>query len=126
MIISLVITLVSLAITGVVFAKVFLPMIQNANSLMTNMADAARTRADLLARGAEGMGRVLGVRETGTLVNYQPELQLDLEVQSAQGQRFNTRLNAVVSPMNLARVQPGATVPVRFDPTNIARVALAI
>jgi|JI10StandDraft_1071094.scaffolds.fasta_scaffold1804237_1 hypothetical protein len=126
MIISLVITLVSLAITGVVFAKVFLPMIQNANSLMTNMADAARTRADLLARGAEGMGRVLGVRETGTLVNYQPELQLDLEVQSAQGQRFNAQCSAVVSPLNLARVQPGAVVPVRFDPTNLARIALAI
>ncbi|MFO0625908.1 MAG: hypothetical protein U0325_09860 [Polyangiales bacterium] len=126
MIISLVITLVSLAITGVVFVKVFLPMIQNANALMSNMADAARTRAELLARGAEGMGRVLGVRETGTLVNHQPELQFDLEVQSAQGQRFNAQCRAIVSPLNLARVQPGAVVPVRFDPTNIARIALAI
>lgn len=126
MIISLAITLVVLAITGVTFVKVFLPMIQNANSLMTGLANAAHTRNELLARGADGMGRVLGVRETGTLVNYQPELQLDLEVQSAQGQRFNAQCTAVVSPMNLARVQPGATVPVRFDPTNIARVALAI
>ncbi|MEZ4394314.1 MAG: hypothetical protein R3A48_24845 [Polyangiales bacterium] len=126
MIISLAITLVVLAITGVTFAKVFLPMIQNANSLMTGMANAANARAELLARGTDGMGRILGVRETGTLVNYQPELQFDLEVQSAQGQRFNAQCTAVVSPMNLARVQPGATVPVRFDPTNLARVALAI
>lgn len=126
MIISLAITLVVLAITGVTFVKVFLPMIQNANSLMTNLADAARTRNELLAHGAEGLGRIVGLRETGTMVNYQPEVQLDLEVQGAQGQRFTTRCNAVISPMNLARVQPGATVPVRFDPANIARVALAI
>lgn len=126
MIISLVVTLLSLAFTGVVFAKVFLPMIRNANTLMSGLAEAAQTRSELLARGAEGTGRILGVRDTGTLVNYQPQLQFDLEVQPAQGPSFRAQCSAVVPPFQMMHVQPGCSVPVRFDPQNIARVAVVI
>jgi hypothetical protein len=126
MIISLVITAITLGFSAYMFKTVFLPMIRNANSMMSGLAEAAQTRNELMSRGAEGVGRILGVRDTGTLVNYQPQLQFDLEVQPAQGPRFNAQCSAVVSPLNLPRVQPGCTVPVRFDPQNIARVAVVI
>lgn len=126
MMISLAITLVSLAFAGFVFWKVFFPMMRQASTLMSSLADASQNRARLLATGAEGMGRILGVRETGTLVNNQPQVVLDLEVQSAQGQRFMAQCSALVSPLSVPRVQPGCTVPVRFDPANLANVAVVI
>lgn len=124
--IGLIITLATLGFSGVIFYKVFYPMMAQANSLMGSLAASSQMRAQLLATGAEGTGRILGVRETGTLVNNQPQVVLDLEVQSAQGQRFMTQCKAFVSPMAAPRVQPGCFVPVRFDPTNIANVAVVI
>ncbi len=126
MILSLVITLVSLGISGIVFAKVFAPMMRNANNLMTSLADSAQMRSRLLATGAPGVGRVLGVRDTGTRINYQPQVVIDLEVRSSQGQVFNAQCTTVLSPVVIPQVQPGRTVPVRFDPTNLAHVAVMV
>lgn len=126
MIISLVITLVTLGVSAYLFKTIFLPMINNANSLMGSLAQDAQRRAQLMAHGAEGVGRILGLRETGTLVNHQPQVVLDLEVMSAQGQRFNAQCTALVSPMSAPRVQPGCTVPVRYNPANVADVAVVI
>jgi len=126
MILSLVITLVALGVSGFVFAKVFAPMMRNANNLMSSLAESAQTQSRVLATGAEGVGRVLGVRDTGMRVNYQPQVVIDLEVKSSLGQVFNTQCTTVLSPLVIPRVQPGNTVPVRFDPTNLANVALAV
>ncbi|MEZ4407069.1 MAG: hypothetical protein R3A52_11400 [Polyangiales bacterium] len=126
MILSLVITLVSFGFTALMMWKVFLPMMKNAGSLMSSLANDAQLRQRLLATGAEGTARVVGLRETGMLVNHHPQVALDLEVQSPQGHRFMAKCLALVSPMAAPRVQPGCVVPVRFDPANLAHVAVVI
>ncbi len=127
MILGLVITLASLAISGIVFWKVFMPMIQGANQLMGALAANANEQRELLARGAHGQARVLNVQGTGTLVNHDPQVVLDLEVAPGPGApTFRARCTSIVSQIALPRVQPGCVVPVRFDPMNPQRIALAM
>ena len=83
MILGLLITLVVLAITGYTFWKVWLPMIHNANTLMSNLSAGAAEQRALLTSGVPGQARVLNVQGTGTLVNHDPQVVLDLEVSPA-------------------------------------------
>lgn len=127
MILGLVITLLSLGFTAFVFIKFALPMMKSANNLMTQLAQGAADRNALLASGAPGQARVLNLQGTGTLVNHDPQVLLDLEVHPATGAApFRARCTAIVSQLQIPRVQPGCAVPVRFDPANLQRVALAI
>ena len=127
MILGLVITLVSLAFSGFVFWKVFLPMINNANQLMGNLAASSNERRALLEHGAAAQARVLNVQGTGTLINHDPQVVLDLEVAPApNAPTFRARCTAIVSQIAIPRIQPGCLVPVRFAPSNPQRVALAM
>lgn len=127
MIFGLLITLVTLGITGFIMWKTVLPMLKSANTLMTNLAAGAQERNALLASGAFGQARVLGVQGTGTLVNHDPQVVLDLEVSPSPGaQTFLARCTSIVSQIQIPQVQPGCVVPVRFDPMNPTRIALAM
>jgi len=127
MILSLVITLVSFAFAGLVFWKTFLPMMKNANRLMGQLGDQAAERNQLLAQGVPGNARVLSLEGTGTLVNNAPQVVMGLEVHPATGAApFHVRCISLVSQLQIPQVQPGCMVPVRFDPGNPQRVALAI
>lgn len=127
MIFTLVITLVSLAFAGLVFWKTFLPMITSAYRLIGQLGDQAAERNQLLAQGAPGHARVLSLEGTGTLVNNAPQVVMGLEVHPATGAApFHVRCVSLVSQLQIPQVQPGCMVPVRFDPGNLQRVALAI
>lgn len=127
MILSLVITLVSFAFAGLVFWKTFLPMMKSANRLMGQLGDQATERNQLLAQGVPANARVLSLEGTGTLVNNAPQVVMGLEVHPATGAApFHVRCISLVSQLQIPQVQPGCMVPVRFDPGNPQRVALAI
>lgn len=127
MIFSVVITLVTLGFTAFIFWKTFLPMINNANKLMGDLSRGAAERNQLMATGTPGAARVLTLEGTGTLVNHAPQVVLGLEVHpSAGGSPFMARCVSIVSQLQIPQVQPGCMVPVRFDPTNPQRIALAM
>lgn len=85
MIIGLVITLVSFGISGFVFWKFALPMMKGATRLRKQLADGAAEQRALLATGALGSARILNVQGTGTLINHDPQVVLDLEVHPTMG-----------------------------------------
>lgn len=127
MIISLFITLVTVGFSGYLFWKVFLPMINNANKLMGDLSKASAEHSQLMASGTPGSARVLTVQGTGTLVNHSPQVVLGLEVHPSNGApSFMARCTSIVSQIQIPQVQPGCMVPVRFDPMNPQRVALAM
>ena len=127
MIFTLVITLVSLAFTGFIMWKTVFPMLNQASRLMGQLGDQASERNRLLAQGVPGSARVLSLEGTGTIVNNAPQVVLGLEVHPAAGAApFLVRCISLVSQLQIPQVQPGCMVPVRFDPTNPQRVALAI
>jgi len=87
--------------------------------------------AQLLATGMPAQARILGVRDLGGSIQIggqmpQHRLQIDLEVYPNGGQPFRASPSQLVSMLAIPRVQPGATVEVRFDPMNPMRVAVVL
>lgn len=127
MIFTAIITLASLGFTAFIFWKTFLPMINNANKLIGELGQQSADHNQLMATGAPASARVLSLEGTGTLINNAPQVVLGLEVHpSSGGSPFMARCTSIVSQLKIPQVQPGCMVPVRFDPMNPQRIALAM
>jgi hypothetical protein len=75
-------------------------------------------------RGAPiGVGTVVGVARTGLSVNDQPQLDIRLEVDTADGRTFPATARQVVDITELSLVRPGAILPVRYLPDGRAVLA---
>jgi hypothetical protein len=126
---SIVITLVSLAVTGVVgylMWRRFQPMIAGANQLVANLNQQAMLRNQLLATGMDAQAQVQSVQQTGTFVNMAPEVVVSLLVAVAGGQPYPVQLRTVVQMVNLPRLQPGQVIPVKVDRGNAQNVAMLV
>lgn len=78
---------------------------------------SAQTR--LLQTGTDASATVLAVRDTGTHVNHQPMLEVDLTVLAQGGLPFPATAT-VTGHAQLAVLRPGASVRVRYDPDGPA------
>ncbi|MEU5692850.1 hypothetical protein [Actinosynnema sp. NPDC020468] len=70
-----------------------------------------------------GMGTVVGVGRTGLSINDQPQLAIQLRVDTVDGRTFPATAKQIVDLTELGAVQPGAVLPVRYLPDG--RVVLA-
>jgi len=121
-----VMTGVSMAITGVVFAAVaifMLPKFMGQLGGATAMVDALAAKDQVALTGIPTTARVLGMQQTGTMVNMNPQVQAMLEVQGPQGP-YQVSTLAVIPQMNIPQFQPGAMVNVRVNPQNPHDVAV--
>lgn len=86
--------------------------------------DQADVAAQLRATGLATQARVLQIADTGTLVNFDPVVHLQLEVIPPRGgANYVTELRTVVSKIAIPRV--GEVLSVVVDPNNPAALALA-
>lgn len=84
--------------------------------------EAVQQRQELLATGRVAGAKVLAIRDTGALVNFDPVVLLTVEV-SAEGEApFQATFTTPVSKIAVPRV--GDAVSVRFDPRERSRIAL--
>lgn len=123
------VTLVVLAVVGFVTVKTVLPMLKDANGMLAGanqMIQAQTAAANLRLTGIPAQARVALIRPTGTLMNYQPECQVDLDVCGPNAQPYRVSILSVVNQVVLPRVQPGMTVPVKLDPANPRNVVLDV
>ncbi len=75
-------------------------------------------------RGAPiGIGRVVGVTRTGLAVNDQPQLDIRLEIDTPDGRTFLGTARQFVDVVDMAAVQIGSTLPVRYLPDGRATIA---
>jgi hypothetical protein len=72
----------------------------------------------LMARGQAGRATIVAVRDTGTAIEDDPTVELDLSVTLAGGRPFAVTHRQTVSRIAVTSFQPGATVPVRVDPAD--------
>jgi hypothetical protein len=96
---------------------------------MSNQALQGLQQADadsqrLLATGTVATGIVKGIRDTGTMVNMHPQLELDLEVTIPGQPAYPVTTRQVVSPVNIPQIQPGNPVSLRVDPMDVNRVLI--
>lgn len=83
-----------------------------------------RRQNRLVNTGVPAMATIISARDSGTMVNNQPRLVLEVEITPEDGRppyRFETK--KVISHSALAAVRPGATLPVSVDPGRPQRFA---
>lgn len=79
----------------------------------------------LMATGLVGQATVGALRDTGMTVNDNPVVELDLQVTSPTAvAAYPVTHRQMISRLQVAQLQPGATVQVRIDPTDPQSVIL--
>lgn len=107
---------VSLAISAVVIFFVY--------RMVAGMTGNSKAGKALMATGADATATVLGLRQTGTYVNMNPQVILTLQV-SPPGQRpFQAQASTILAMVAVPQVQPGALVNVKYDPMDHSKVLL--
>lgn len=81
-------------------------------------------RQRLLKVGIPGQAKILSASDTGMLINHQPVLKLNLEVQSQHRGVYQVETKEIIPHSSLGQIRPGAVVSVRIDPDDHMQVAL--
>ena len=68
------------------------------------------------AAGAAGKGQIMGLRQTGVLINGQPQVEMDLLVTVMGRSPYRATVKEIVPLIMLNRLQ--GTLPVRVDPAR--------
>jgi hypothetical protein len=78
--------------------------------------------AGLAATGTDAAATVVSARETGTMLNLQPVLEIDLTVMPGGQAPFPVTARQPVAATQLAALRPGAQLRVKFDPSDRSTV----
>lgn len=78
----------------------------------------------LLKTGVSATATILSVEDTGVTMNYSPQARLTLQVTPAGRPPFQAVATAFVGRMQIGMIVPGASVMVRYDPSDISKVAI--
>ena len=79
----------------------------------------------LTVNGRSGTATITALRHTGTFVNENPEVELDLEVSVDGMTPYSATLRQVIAMVASPRFQPGAIVPVKVDPSEPTSLIVA-
>jgi hypothetical protein len=91
--------------TGIVLVVVAIVLLRRA---------AATDR--ISAMGVAGTGQIMGLRQTGVLINGQPQVEMDLLVTVMGQSPYRAKVKEIVPLIMLNRLQ--GTLPVRVDPAR--------
>ncbi|MCW5873611.1 MAG: hypothetical protein KIS88_03085 [Anaerolineales bacterium] len=69
----------------------------------------------LRTEGTAATAKVVSLVQTGTYINNNPMVRFVLEVQPPSGSPFHAEAERLVNLVDLARLQPGASVSVRYN-----------
>jgi hypothetical protein len=78
----------------------------------------------ILERGIPARARIISARQTGVMVNYQPQVSFQLEVEPPSGTPYHAETKAVIPMVNIPQFQPGGEVSVKIHPTDPTKVVL--
>ena len=80
----------------------------------------------ILQTGIPAQATIRQVWQTGTFINENPQVGMQLEVRPPGGAPYVTNVNAVVPLINIPQFQPGTVVPVKISPTDASHVELDV
>lgn len=85
-------------------------------------ADEARRLREV---GIPARAEILRIWDTGTTVNEDPVVGLEVEVQPVAGEPFRAVIEKTwISRLAIPRYQPGAVIAIRYDPNDRTRAAI--
>ncbi|HEX3531951.1 MAG TPA: PDZ domain-containing protein [Thermoanaerobaculia bacterium] len=80
---------------------------------------------DLQTTGVSARAEILETWETGIKVNDEPVIGLKVRVTPTDGTPYEATIKRVlISQLEIPRFQPGAVIPVRYDPKDLSRVSI--
>jgi hypothetical protein len=79
-----------------------------------------------LESGTPASARILELHDKGGRLNANPVVEFKLEVYPESGAPFIVVTRAIISTIDLAKYQPGATIPVKYDPSDPSSVAVVL
>ncbi len=77
---------------------------------------SAYTNQKLRNIGKSANAKVVSMVSTGTRINNNAVMRFVLEVEPGDRSAFHAEAEQIMRPESLGRLQPGAVVPVRYDP----------
>ena len=89
-----------------------------ANQALADYSADAQKSQHLMANGRQGTATVAAVRQTGTFVNENPQVEMDLDVSVEGLEPYRVTHRQVLAMIAIPQFQPGAQVPVRVDPQD--------
>ena len=78
----------------------------------------------VIENGIPARAKILSVQQTGVMLNHQPQILFDLQVQPPGGALYRAQAKAIISMVNIPQFQPGAEVTVMIHPMDQTKVAL--
>jgi sRNA-binding protein len=90
----------------------------DANAMMAQQTAAANAATT----GLDATATVAAVRDGGGMVNFQPMVEIDLTVIAPGNPPYPLTVKQVVPQVQLATLQPGASLKVKVDPNDASAV----
>ncbi len=81
-------------------------------------------QTSVLESGTEAAATIVEFIDTGTRVNYDPEVRIVLDVQPEGADSFQSETLMVLTSVDAMKYQPGKSVRVRYDPENPSVAAI--
>ena len=80
----------------------------------------------VLQNGIPAQATIVDVGQTGVMLNNQPQILFDLEVQPPGGAPYRAQAKAIIPMVNTPQFQPRAEVPVKIHPADPTQVVMDI
>src|SRR4051812_11465501 len=80
--------------------------------------------ANVEVEGLAGRAQIVTLSEGGPYVNQRPTITMDLDVELPGRKPYRAQARQQVGRLVVGRLEPGATVPVRVDPEDDAKVVV--
>jgi hypothetical protein len=78
----------------------------------------------LLQTGTPAAGTIKSFQDTGALVNFNPQVIIELDVEADGQAPYSVQTSAAVPQTMLAQLTPGNKLAVRVDPSNPQNIAI--
>jgi len=92
--------------------------VAQANEMLGSMQAEGQKAQHLMANGQVASATITAVRDTGVTINDNPTVELDLAVSVNGAEPYAVTHRQTISRIAIPSFQPGATVPVRVDPSD--------
>lgn len=93
-------------------------------TLIVDSFSGRKEACQILAIGRPATGTIVRLIDTGTTINNNPVVECVVQVAPLEGEAYEARTKALVSRLDVAAIQPGRVVPVKYDPRDPTRIAL--
>lgn len=96
-----------------------------ANAALSSVNSDAQKAQYLMVSGRRGSAVITTISQTGMFINENPQVEMDLEVDVEGIPTYAVSHRQVIAQIAIPQFQPGATVPVRVDPSNPSSLIVA-